>query len=94
MAGYAEEIEDDIPEGLIFLPDNKTNKDFRWKMYYYDENNNLVETDDVEKAEVIRTDYLSEANGVIDEETNAPVCKNSVHDILLLLCGHERRKRN
>ena len=70
IAGYAEEVEDDIPEGLIFLPENSTNIDYKWKMYYYDENKNLVETDDVEKAKVIRTDYLSEANGAIDIETN------------------------
>ena len=69
IAGYAEEIEDDIPEGLIYLPENSTNKEYGWKMYYRDENGELVETDDVEKAEVIRTEYLSEANGTIDEET-------------------------
>lgn len=69
ITGFAEEIEDDIPDGLIFLPENSTNIEYRWKMYYYDEKNNLVETDDVEKAQIIRTDYLSEANGVIDAET-------------------------
>lgn len=69
IAGYAEEIEDDIPQGLIFLPDNSTNIEYKWKMYYYDENENLVETDDAEKAQVIRTDYLSEANGTINDET-------------------------
>ena len=69
IAGYAEEIEDDIPEGLIFLPDDDTNKEYGWKMYYYDEEGNLVETENVEEAEVIRTDYLSEAKGTIDEET-------------------------
>lgn len=71
IAGYAEEIEDDIPEGLIFLPENEVNKEYNWKMYYRDEEGNLVETDDVEKAEVIRTDYLSEAKGTVDEETGA-----------------------
>ena len=69
IAGYAEEIEDDIPEGLIFLPEDETNKEYGWKMYYYDEEGNLVETENVEEAEVIRTDYLSEAKGTIDEET-------------------------
>lgn len=69
IAGYAEEIEDDIPEGLIFLPENEVNKEYNWKMYYRDEEDNLVETDDVEKAEVIRTDYLSEAKGTVNEET-------------------------
>lgn len=69
IAGYAEEIEDDIPEGLIFLPEDETNKEYGWKMYYRDEEGKLVETENVEEAEVIRTDYLSEAKGKIDEET-------------------------
>ena len=83
IAGYAEEIEDDIPEGLIFLPDTELNKEYRWQMYRPVEddeelddkttivrNNKIyVETDDVEKATIIRTDYLSEAQGKIDEET-------------------------
>ena len=60
MAGYADEVEDDIPEGLVFLPENETNVKYRWKMYYRDEEENLVETDDVTKATVIRTDYLSQ----------------------------------
>lgn len=69
IAGYAEEIEDDIPEGLIFLPNDETNKEYGWKMYYRDEEGNLVETEKVEEAEVIRTDYLSESKGTINEET-------------------------
>lgn len=69
IAGFAEEIEDDIPEGLIFLPEDETNKQYGWKMYYYDEEGILVETDKVEEATVIRTNYLSEAKGTIDEET-------------------------
>lgn len=69
IAGYAEEVEDDIPEGLIFLPDDETNKVYGWKMYYYDEEGILVETENVEEATVIRTEYLSEANGTVDETT-------------------------
>ena len=69
IAGYAEEIEDDIPEGLIFLPEDETNKEYGWKMYYRDDDGNLIETDNEEEAEVVRTTYLSEANGTIDEET-------------------------
>ena len=69
IAGYAEEIEDDIPEGLIFLPENETNTEYRWRMYYYNEEGVLVETENEEEAEVIRTDFLSEANGAIDETT-------------------------
>ena len=32
-AGYAEEVADDIPDGLEFLPDNEINKQYRWTMY-------------------------------------------------------------
>lgn len=69
IAGYAEEVEDDIPEGLIFLPNDKTNKAYGWKMYYYDEQGELVETENEEEAEVIRTTYLSEEKGTVDETT-------------------------
>ncbi len=58
-AGYAEEVADDIPDGLEFLPDNETNKQYRWVMY--DAEGNI--TEDVSKAEKIVTDYLSKANG-------------------------------
>jgi len=55
VAGYATEITDDIPTGLVFLPENDTNKEFRWKMIDKDGE----ETDDVSKAVKITTDYLS-----------------------------------
>ena len=58
-AGYAEEVADDIPDGLEFLPDDETNKQYRWVMY--DAEGNI--TEDVSKAEKIVTDYLSKANG-------------------------------
>ncbi len=54
--GYANEITDDIPEGLEFLPQNETNTTYRWKML--DENEK--QTDDVSKAKYLVTDYLSE----------------------------------
>lgn len=69
ISGYAEEVEDDIPEGLIFLPDDEINKKYGWKMYYYNEEGVLVETENEEEAEVIRTTYLSETNGIVNEET-------------------------
>lgn len=55
VAGYATEITDDIPVGLEFLPENDTNKTYRWKMI--DEEGK--ETDDVSEAVKITTDYLS-----------------------------------
>ena len=56
--GYASEITDDIPEGLEFIPDNETNIQYRWVMY--DANGN--ETDDVNNAVSVKTDYLSKDN--------------------------------
>ena len=64
-SGYANEITDDVPEGLEFLPENETNKEYRWKML--DENEE--ETEDVSKAKYIITDYLSEAQ---EKETKRP----------------------
>ena len=55
--GYAEEVADDLPEGLLFLPDNNTNKEYGWVML--DKDGNV--TDDVEKAVRVTTDYLSSA---------------------------------
>ena len=51
LAGFAEEIEDDIPEGLVFLPEHGTNVDFGWKMYRpVKEDDNL---EDYKEEEVI-----------------------------------------
>lgn len=62
MAGYAELVKDDIPDGLLFLPENQTNIDHRWKMYTEDGQ----ETTNPEEADYIETDYLSKAQ---EEET-------------------------
>lgn len=53
--GYASLIKDDIPEGLEFLPDNETNKEYRWILLDSEGN----ETTDATKAVSIATDYLS-----------------------------------
>lgn len=57
MDGYASLIKDDIPEGLEFLPDNDINKTYRWKMIDKDGD----ETEKIEDAVSIVTDYLSKA---------------------------------
>ncbi len=59
VAGFAEQIKDDLPEGLLYLPENETNIEYRWKMI--DENGE--ETENVEDAVAIVTDYLSKAQG-------------------------------
>ena len=55
--GYADEITDDMPEGLEFLVDNNINKEYRWKLI----DSEGKETTDVSKAVKITTDYLSKA---------------------------------
>ena len=56
LAGYAEEITDDIPEGLEYLPEHSVNKQYEWVMI--DKDGKITEK--VEDAVKITTDYLSE----------------------------------
>ncbi len=58
IAGYASEITDDLPEGLLYLPENDVNKEYSWKMIDAEGK----ETTDVTKAVKITTDYLSKEN--------------------------------
>ena len=58
IAGYASEISDDLPVGLLYLPDNEINKTYSWKMIDAEGK----ETQDVTKAVKITTDYLSKEN--------------------------------
>ena len=60
ISGYATEITDNIPEGLQFLPEDKINTDYKWKML--DAEGNV--TEDTTKAKKITTTYL--ANDIID----------------------------
>ena len=57
--GFASKVTDDIPDGLEFLPDNETNKEYRWVMYDSDGN----ETTEISKATKVVTDYLSKEQG-------------------------------
>lgn len=63
--GYASEITDDLPEGITFLPNNETNKTYKWKMYDKDGK----ETDKVADAVKIKTNYGAKENG---KETTKP----------------------
>ena len=54
-AGYASEIQDNIPNGLVFVEDNETNKKYGWKMY----DKYGKETTDINQAVSVKTDYLS-----------------------------------
>ena len=64
--GYAEEIKDDLPEGITYLPDHETNEKYMWEMY--DEKGE--KTTDVSKAKTIRTPYLSKAESEKRNEDN------------------------
>jgi uncharacterized repeat protein (TIGR01451 family) len=74
LAGYANEITDDIPEGLEYLPGHRINKEFEWKMI--DEDGK--ETEDVNKAEKIITDYLSEGKIATNEEGKSEIRDNII----------------
>ena len=62
--GYASEISDDIPEYLEYLPEDSTNKEYKWVMYDKDGK----ETDKVEEATKLKTTYLSKENEKKDGE--------------------------
>ena len=64
--GFANEITDDVPDGLEFIVDNEINKTYRWKLL----DENYEETDDVSKAKYITTDYLSEEQGQEENRDN------------------------
>ena len=58
ISGYANIVSDDIPEYLEYLPEETTNVDYMWKMY----NEKGEETQKVEEAKRIKTEYLSKDN--------------------------------
>ena len=49
VAGYAEQVWDDIPENLEYLPEHETNIQYRWQLS--------------EDNKTVTTDYLSQAQG-------------------------------
>ena len=56
ILGSAIEVSGDIPDGLIFLKDNPINNQYGWKMYDI----KGEETQDIQKAVEVRTNYLQE----------------------------------
>ena len=66
IAGYADEVKDDVPEGLEFIPNNSINEEYRWEMY--DAEGNI--TENVDDAASIRTDYLSKEQADITGRDN------------------------
>ncbi len=70
-AGYAEEITDNLPEGLEYLPDNEINKQYGWKLIDAEGN----ETEDITKAVKVTTDYLKDKllNGITTDENGEKI---------------------
>ena len=66
IAGYAQEVTDNIPTGLVFVPENETNTEYEWKMY----DDDGKETTDVTKAVTVKTDYLSKEKSEKRGENN------------------------
>ena len=66
LSAYVEEVKDNIPDGLVFLPDNEINQKYGWKLYDADGK----ETTNVDEAKYVRTDYLSEAKSKERNEDN------------------------
>ena len=62
ISGYAAEITDNIPEGLEFITDSEVNKKYGWKMLDKDEK----ETEKLEEAKYLITNYLSKENTAVD----------------------------
>ena len=72
IAGYAEEISDDMPEYLEFLPEHATNREYKWVMYDKDGKS----TTKVDEAVKITTDYTSKANGELLMKANTKLTEN------------------
>ena len=66
QAGYADEVKDNLPEGLVYLPENEINKEYRWKLYKEDG----TETTEVSEAKTVRTDYLSRDQEIQTKRNN------------------------
>lgn len=66
VEAFVEEVKDDIPEGLVYLPDHEVNKKYGWRLC--DAEGNDVEK--VEDATHVRTDYLSKAKSEERKEDN------------------------
>ena len=82
-AGYADLVADDIPEGLVFLPANKTNKEYRWVMY--------KEVGEVVAQSTNITDELVWIDGKYYVETDDPEEADMIQtDYLSMDQGEER----
>lgn len=58
--GVGQRIVELVPDGLVYLQENETNKEFGWKTYKQDKDGDLIETDVEEEITALATDYLTE----------------------------------
>ena len=70
--GFAEEISDDMPEHLEFLPEHTINQQYKWVMYDKDGKS----TTKVSEAVKIKTDYTSKANGELLMKNDSKLTEN------------------
>lgn len=56
--GKGKRVIEYIPDGLVFLPENETNKKYNWVMFKEDENGKFSITENAEEAVIVTTDYL------------------------------------
>jgi len=56
--GKGKRVIEEIPEGLVYLPDDSKNQKYGWKGYVKDKDGDLVAVNDISKATVVATDYL------------------------------------
>ena len=57
LSGYAEAIADDIPTGLVYLPEHEINKEYEWQLL----DKSGKDTTDIKQAAIVKTEYLSKA---------------------------------
>ena len=84
LNGYASKVSDDIPEGLEFLPENDTNKDYRWVMW------KELEQDEEPEEDVKSDDIMEQDGKTYVKTTNAKEADIIVTDYLSMEQGKER----
>ena len=74
VKGKGKRIIENIPDGLVYLPEDETNKKYGWKTYKQDKDGDLIETDVSSEITVVATDYIldKDIEGFDIEENETP----------------------
>ena len=67
-----------IPDGLVFVPDDDANAEYKWRMYSVDEKGKPTRTQNAEEADIIVTDYLRDKEIQKVDTENAKVYYSEV----------------